>query len=163
MKNKILLVPVQQYKHHVRSIALSSAVGLKVSARCSDAIRCISCELQLCCCIADVRGGSFNIWHHVPRGSRSSCQAARTTAKLHVIWSWTMKTSLPMSEGHPINIGFTLRVSHDNITTTRNMYIPSTYTKCSSFSVWWDIPVSAFHHCRAFCFRLRRIDYSTTK
>ena len=35
-----------------------SAVGLKVSARYSDAIRCISCELQLCCCMADVRGGT---------------------------------------------------------------------------------------------------------
>ena len=34
------------------------AVGLKVSARCSDAIRCISCELQLCCCIAGVCGGT---------------------------------------------------------------------------------------------------------
>ena len=30
----------------------------KVLARCSDAIRCISCELQLCCCVADVRGGT---------------------------------------------------------------------------------------------------------
>ena len=65
-----MFVPVQQYKQHVRSIALGSAVGLKASARFSDAIRCISCELQLCCCIADVRGGSFNISYHVPRGSR---------------------------------------------------------------------------------------------
>ena len=58
MKKKFMLVPVQQYKHHVRRIALGSAVGLKVSATCSDAIRCISCELQLCCCIADVRRGT---------------------------------------------------------------------------------------------------------
>ena len=42
----------------VERAAMGSAVGLKVSARCSDAIRCISCELQLCCCIADVRGGT---------------------------------------------------------------------------------------------------------
>ena len=40
-----------------------SAVGLKGSARCSEAIRShvdswISCEPQLCCCIADVRGGN---------------------------------------------------------------------------------------------------------
>ena len=32
--------------------------------------------------------------------------------------------------------GSTLRVSHDNITTTRNTYVPGTYTKfASSFSV----------------------------
>ena len=24
----------------------------------SDAIRCISCEMQLCCCMPDVRGGT---------------------------------------------------------------------------------------------------------
>ena len=63
MKKKFMLVPVQQYKHHVRSIALGSAVGLKVSARCSDAIRCISCELQLFCCIADVRTWGFFKYH----------------------------------------------------------------------------------------------------
>ena len=45
------------------SMRQRSAVGLKVSARCSEAIRshddvCTSCELQLCCCIADVRGGT---------------------------------------------------------------------------------------------------------
>ena len=40
----------------------SAAMGQRcrpheVLGRCSDAIRCISCELQLCC-IADVRGGT---------------------------------------------------------------------------------------------------------
>ena len=39
----------------VELAAMGSAVGLKVSARCSEAIRShvdgwISCELQLCCC-----------------------------------------------------------------------------------------------------------------
>ena len=42
----------------VERAAMGSAVGLKVSARCSDAIRCISCEQQLCCSIPDVRGGT---------------------------------------------------------------------------------------------------------
>ena len=41
----------------------SSSMGQRcrpheVLGRYSDAIRCISCELQPCCCIADVRGGT---------------------------------------------------------------------------------------------------------
>ena len=139
---KIMLVPVQQYKHHVRSKALGSAVGLKVSARCSDAIRCISCELQLCCCIADVRGGSFNISHHVPRGSSSSCQAAPTAANctssrvgLLTLGRPCVRCYSTLRALSPV-CGSTLRVSHDNITTTRDIYVPGTYTKFSfSFSV----------------------------
>ena len=56
-----------------------SAVGLKVSARCSDAIRCISCELQPCCCMADVRGGTVVVGALLPIpcnfGTRTSVQA----------------------------------------------------------------------------------------
>ena len=60
--------------------------------------------------------------------------------------------------------GSTLRVSHDNMTTKGNIYVPGTYTKFSfSFSVWWDIPTSAFFHCRAFCFRVNRLLHNSMK
>ena len=50
------------------------------------------------------------------------------------------------------------------MTTKENIYVPGTYTKFSfSFSVWWDIPTSAFFHCRAFCFRVNRLLHNSMK
>ena len=38
------------------------------------------------------------------------------------------------------------------------LYVPGTCTRLYfSFSVWWDIPTSAFFHSRAFCFRVNRL------
>ena len=57
----LLTTSVLKQREVPATVSSGSAVGLKVSARCSDAIRIrgdgwISCEPQLCCCIADVRG-----------------------------------------------------------------------------------------------------------
>ena len=43
-------------------------------------------------------------------------------------------------------------------TTKRDINVPGTYTNFSfSFSVWWDIPTSAFFHSRAFCLHVNRL------
>ena len=71
-----------------------SAVGLKVSARCSEATRShvdgwISGELQLCCCTATkksrVRAWDLIPTYHTGRAALSCCRP-------------------PISEGHPISM-----------------------------------------------------------
>ena len=55
------------------ALSWGSAAGLKVAARCSDAIPCISCEMQLCCCMADVRGDTAVVGALYVYSYRSPC------------------------------------------------------------------------------------------
>ena len=49
-------------------------------------------------------------------------------------------------------------------TTKGDIYVSGAYTKLSfSFSVWWDIPTSAFLHARVFCFRVNRLFHNWMK
>ena len=118
-----------------------SAVGLKVSARCSEAIRrhvdgWISGELQLCCCTATlksrVRACDLIPTYNTERAALSCCRP-------------------PMSEGHPISMvcsrsgvrlyAATPRSGHGLLCAAAR-FVSAMYLVCNCLGLVSDLPFS---------------------